>query len=194
VKALCTLALALAACAKPAPTGVNLVVVIDRQVPAGQFQLVQDGARALLAAMGSTDRLGFIAAGDDVLTQSGSDELPRGRPQISAWLDTLKAATSDGQIGVGPPLEMAEGLLHLTESDTRAPRILIVSDGAHVAGFDNPDAKLRAHAMDLRKHGVRIDALSPGKPLQRPPLEALAELGGGQLKVMHLPGDFSLPK
>ncbi len=173
--------------ANAAPRGLNLVVVVDRQVSADRMQLVKQALKELVAALGPLDRLGLIAVGDDLLTQSGSDELPRGQPMLLRWIDGLEAGRGTMEIGLGPPLEMADGLLGLTKSD-RAPRIVLVSDGVHVPGFVS-NAVLRARVIELKRRGIRVDALSPGQPLQRPPLEALAELGGGRLLVLHLAAD-----
>jgi Mg-chelatase subunit ChlD len=165
--------------------GVNLVVVVDRQMSAEKMVLVKQALKVLLATLGSTDRLGVIAVGDDLLSQSGSDEVPRGRAMLEGWIDRLEAGKGTMEIGLGPPLEMAEGLLALTKGGDRSPRIVLVSDGAHVAGFVS-NKELRARVTALAKKGVRVDALSPEKPVLRPPLEALAELGGGRLLVIHL--------
>ena len=172
-----------------APThGLNLVVVIDRQLPVDRLTLVRDACRELVAALAPDDRLGFIAAGDDVLTQSGSYEVGAGTFYLRKWLDGLEAGTGTIEIGLGPPLQMADGLLDLTQAGARAPRIVLVSDGVHVPGILS-NAELRALVIDLKRRGVRVDALSPDKPLARPPLEALAELGGGRLLVLHLATD-----
>ena len=173
------------------PTGLNIVVVIDREISAEKMILVKQGMRALLAALGPDDRLGLIGVGEDLLTQSGSDEVPRGREMLTRWIEGLESAPTTVQIGLGTPMTMADGLLDMTRSGTRAPRIVLVSDGVHVAGTFDTDKGLRNQVMELYRRGVRIDAISPGLPEARPPLEALAELGGGRLVVMRVASDVT---
>ena len=167
------------------PRGLNLVVVIDREMPAERVELAKQACRELVNALGPEDRLGFIGVGGDLLTQSGSDEVPRGKVMLLRWLDGVEAATGDVAIGLGEPLQMAQGLLELTKSSTRRPRVVLISDGVHVAGVLS-DAEQRALVTELFGKGVRVDALSPLKPVNRPPLEALGELGGGRLLVLEV--------
>lgn len=162
----------------------TVVVILDRSVPAYRLKLAKDAARELVAALEPGDRLGFIAAGGDLLTQSGSRVLnENGRRRLLAWLDETQTSDGSAELGLGPTLEMAESLLGLTQGGARSAHLLLFSDGAHVPGARS-NAELQRQMTALTARGVRVDAVSPGPPQTRPPLEALAELGGGRLLVL----------
>lgn len=172
-----------------APKANNYVLVIDRELPAERFALAVAALRQVVGQCTGADRLAFIAVGGDLLTQSGSVEVnDEGRARLLDWLAKLELAPEGLQIGLGPPLEMAEALLAQTHSKDRVDRLVLVSDGVHVAGFAT-NAELRAKVTAVFKRGVRVDALAPERPVTRPPLEVLAELGGGRLLVVHVPAD-----
>lgn len=172
-----------------APPRTTVVVIIDRSVADYRFALARQAARELVDALPPGDRLGFIAAGGTELTQSGSRELnDDGRARLRTWLDQLEPATGSEALGLGPTMQMAEGLLGLTREGTQGARLLLVSDGAHVPGVLS-NAQLQQLVTSLVKRGVRVDAVSPGKPSVRPPLEALAELGNGRLAVLEKAGE-----
>ncbi|MBI5549190.1 MAG: VWA domain-containing protein [Deltaproteobacteria bacterium] len=163
----------------------SVVVVLDRATSEFRWRLAREAVRELVEALGPEDRLGVVAAGGDLLTQSGSFVLdPGGRARVVAWLESTTASAETAQLGLGPTLQMAEGLLKLTTEGTRSSHIVLVSDGAHIPGVLS-HAELREMVTGLARSGVRVDAASPGVPELRPPLEALAELGGGRLVVLR---------
>lgn len=168
----------------------TVVVLLDRSMPDYRLTLAKDAIRALLAKLQPTDRLGIIAAGGEALTQSGSRLLTDdGRRRLLAWLAETGVSTGSAELGLGPTLQMSDSLLDLTATHTASAHLIVVSDGAHVPGVLS-NAELQRAVTALAKRGVVVDAVAPGAPQTRPPLEALAELGNGRLLVLKTAADI----
>lgn len=163
----------------------TVVVVLDQAMPEHRFQLARESIRTLVEVLGPDEWLGIIAATGSLISQSGSFKLDAGgRARVLSWLDAIAASSDTNPLGLGPTLQMAEGLVEKTSAGMRSSHIVLVSDGSHVAGALS-NAELREIVKGLARKGVRVDALSPGPPPVRPPLEALAELGGGRLVIVR---------
>jgi Ca-activated chloride channel homolog len=155
----------------------NLVVVIDRSGSMRGRKLAdaRAAARALVDALGSSDRLAIVHYGSDVVTMPSTLADAEGRERLRAFVDGI---VDQGGTHISGALQAAAVAARAHQEAYRTNRIILLSDGQPTEGILHIDG-LAAEVSRLREQGFTVTSLGVGEDFDEQMMRTLAEHGGG---------------
>jgi Ca-activated chloride channel family protein len=176
--------------AQPQALPVDLVLVLDRSgsMSGPKIEYARRAAAALLAHLGTQDRLAVVAYADGVEHLSGL--VPVSEPFRARCRQALDAMQPGGATNLGAGLKAGLDLLYAARRRTAAARLVLISDGLANRGVTDPLA-LGQMASLAREGGFTVSTVGVGDEFNETLMAAIADRGAGRYTWLENPEAFA---
>jgi len=159
----------------------DLVVVLDRSgsMAGDKIEHARAAVRALIAGLGEGDRFGLVTYSDGAAATIQLGTLATRHP----WLAIVDSIGPDGGTNMSSGLDLGFAMIDGARSASRAPRIVLISDGLANQG-DASREGLIARATRAARGEYALSSVGVGADFDEGLMAALADAGTGNFHFL----------